>query len=84
MKKVPKDSVNDLIILLRFQKQKVMDIEFGCMTYSNIAKIVKKSYEYCRKVCCRYINSLPSGCCDEKLEPEDCDNDKMYRKFQKT
>ena len=43
-----------LIVKMRFGKQNPSTAKFGCMTYHSIGAIVKKSHEYCRRVCLMY------------------------------
>ena len=61
-----------------------MDIQYGCMAYHEISKIVKRSYSYCRNICIRYYNSIPTACCNPEYKPEDCDSEGRYIKFKKT
>ena len=63
MKKLSKSTIDDMIIFLRFRNKDTINMRFGCMSYGNISKFVKKSYDYCRNVCCKHLNNLPMGCC---------------------
>ena len=55
MVKFSRDQLDSFIVLLRFQKQQQPCIRVGCMPYTSIAQIVKRSPEYCRQVCKWYL-----------------------------
>ena len=55
MKKISKEVIDDLIINMRFQNQRCIDIKHGCLAYEHIGKIVKRSATYCRNICVKYL-----------------------------
>ena len=55
MRNLSKEQVESLIIKMRFQYQSTHDLIYGCMPYSTIGAIVKRSSTFCRNICNKYL-----------------------------
>ena len=67
LKELNKEQIDRLIVLMRFGKQKKTLASLGCMTYHTIGSIVKKSHEYCRSVCLKYLKEGEADDCRPEI-----------------
>ena len=55
LKHLTKEQLAHFVVLLRYQKQSLDGPLCGCMTYANIGQIVRRSGNYCRVLCEKYV-----------------------------
>ena len=61
LKELSKDQLNQLIIYMRYRNKGGASFKYGFMTYQSISQIVRRSIEYCRRVCLKHIEDQAAG-----------------------